>query len=112
MKRKDKLAKRQRKRHLKRVRATRVEMMPENPYPNMEAIEEDMNLLSHAWKTHYGGELPDDFIPPLFCQDEEGTKMAAWVKTFRDAMLDKYETMETVEPRFIFLLSLFTADAL
>jgi hypothetical protein len=109
-KRKKKLAKRQRKLRLKSVRAGPVETMPKNPYLNAESAEEDIDLLQHAWEMHFG-ELPDDFIPPLFCQDEEGLKMEAWGETFRDLMLKKYETMELVEPRFRFLLALVFSES-
>ncbi len=102
-KRKNKLAKQQRKRQIKRVKIASVGLEPKNPYPNAEAAEEDMDLLLHAWAIHYG-ELPDDFSPPLFCEDEEGIKMEAWGETFRDLMIKKYETMELVEPRFKFVV--------
>jgi hypothetical protein len=103
VKRKDKLEKRQRKR-LKRAKSTPTISFQENPYPyvSAEAMEEDIDLLQHAWEAHYG-ELPDDFMPPFFEESEEGLKMAAWAETFRSLLLEKYIVIEVVEPRFKFI---------
>jgi len=103
-KRKNKLAKQQRRQQLKRARAAPVgKLEPKNPYPTAQAVEEDIELLRQAWAIHYG-KLPVDFRPPLFCEDEEGLKMEAWAETFRDLLLKKYGTMELVEPCFRFMV--------
>ena len=111
MKRKNKLEKRELKR-LKRAKMAEQSIYPvENPYDSKEAALEDSYLLMPAWEKHYG-KLPEDFTPPLFEQDAEGFKMAAWVATYRDMLLDKYGTMEIVEPRVKFIFSFLTNSML
>ena len=75
----------------------------ENPYASMEEIEADADLMWMAWIEHYG-ELSEDFVPPLFEQDADGLRPAPWIGTYRDIMLEKYQSMEIVEPRVKFNL--------
>jgi hypothetical protein len=103
-KRKNKLAKQQKRQQLKRGRTAPVgQLEPKNPYLCAQAVEDDIELVRQAWTIHYG-ELTVNFRPPFICEDEEGLKMAAWAGTFRDLLLKKYGTMELVEPRFRFVV--------
>lgn len=70
-------------------------------------IEKDMDLLQMALETHYG-HLQDDFHPPIYETTDDGMKPADWVATYRDLMMEKYQSMEVVEPKIklnLFILS-------
>lgn len=86
--------------------------MPESPYANAKEAEEDLDIMWLAWQKHYG-VVPDDFAPPYMILDEQSgeMKLAEWVGTYRDLMLEKYTSMERVEPRVKFnLFMLFYAN--
>ncbi len=87
--------------------------MPESPYANAKEAEEDIDMMWLAWQQHYGADLPDDFAPPYMILDKPSgeMKLADWVATYRDLMLEKYTLMEIVEPRVKFnLFMLFYAN--
>lgn len=87
------------------------EFRPERPpYSDKASMVEDIELMSIAWKKHYGN-ISDDFIPPIFEEDSGGLKAAGWVEVYRDMMLEKYKSLEIVEPKIKFNL-LMLGDAI
>jgi hypothetical protein len=85
--------------------------MPESPYANAKEAEEDIDIMWLAWQQHYGADLPDDFVPPFMDEQNGEMKLAEWVGTYRDLMLEKYTLMGKVEPRVKFnLFMLFYAN--
>ena len=113
VKRKEKQEKRKKKR-LKRANNAPTQLRavgtgrPGDPYGNADAVLEDVDLMQSAWEQHYG-ELSADFVPPLFEEGAVELKMAPWVGTFRDLMLEKYTDMTTAEPKIKFILSMYTS---
>ena len=112
VKRKEKQEKR--KKRLKPTKNTPIKpraastARPGDAYGNAAAVIEDVDLMQSAWEQHYG-ELSIDFVPPLFEEGAEELKMAPWVGTFRDLMLEKYTDMAIVEPKIKFILSMYTS---
>jgi len=81
---------------------------PGDAYGNAAAVIEDVDLMQSAWEQHYG-ELSIDFVPPLFEEGAAELKMAPWVGTFRDLMLEKYTDMAIAEPKIKCILSMYTS---
>jgi len=70
----------------------------------VEEAEADMLLMGEAIAEQYG-EVPDDFVPPIFIAESGGGLRAApWVGIYRDILLKKYFSLEFVEPRLKFNL--------
>lgn len=75
----------------------------ENPYSNINDLEADILLMNEAWERHYG-EIPEDFIPPMFENTEQDLRAAGWIETFSNLMLEKYKSSTLVEPKVKFIL--------
>lgn len=76
-----------------------------NPYESQEAVLEDMEIMHSAMVKFYG-DISEDFHPPLYEKDEHGLKLAGWIGVYRDLMLEKYKSLDLVEPRVKFNLML------
>ena len=81
-------------------------LLPQSsPYASLKDNMADIELMTPAWEEHYG-LISDDFSPPLFVEDGEGLIAAPWVETYRNLLLEKYKSMDLVEPRIEFILRL------
>ncbi|POZ50697.1 hypothetical protein [Methylovulum psychrotolerans] len=83
------------------------------PYSNADDYIEDMDILQTAWEAHYG-ELSEDFMPPFYYQNDDGTlQLVEWTQTFRDLLLEKYGSskLALVERRFKLIFQLLFTQA-
>jgi hypothetical protein len=86
------------------VGAPPVDLDIPNPYDSAEEAKADIELVHEAWKLHYGDQIPDDFVPPLFLRDDQGFVGAEWMAVFRDLLVEKYGSLDAAEPRMRFVL--------
>jgi hypothetical protein len=100
-KRKEKLAKR-----VHTPSQTSIGQTLKSLYRHPADCKEDLEMVTAVWQEHYG-DLPEDFVPPFFeAAGDDGLKAADWVGTYRDLLLEKYGSLELVEPRLKFILNL------
>lgn len=83
-------------------------LTPANPYSSDDDVEADRQILKRAWRNHFGIEhVPDDFLPTMFGEDEEGAECGApWMGVFIDLLAEKYGSLKEAEPRFRHIVSL------
>lgn len=112
-KRKDKLAKRARRKQKRAPTASHTSMGEtlKSLYKDPADCEEDLEMVAAVWQEHFG-ELSEDFVPPFFEDFGDGLKAADWVRTYCDVLLEKYGSLELVEPRLKFLLKLMMIEAI
>lgn len=112
-KRKEKLAKRARRKQKRAPTASQpsIGQTIKSLYRHPADCQEDLEMVTAVWQQHYG-DLPEDFVPPFFeAAGDDGLKAADWVGTYRDVLLEKYGSLELVEPRLKLLLSLMAQAA-
>jgi len=87
------------------------DLVPENPYSSDEEVETDRQILKQAWMIHFHlAEVPEDFLPAMFVEDDEGMAGAPWMAVFRDLLIDKYGSLDEAEPRFRYIVGLLIPE--
>lgn len=98
---------------LNMVLLTEDAVSQKSPYTSRESLKADLNLFEEILLAYYGdGDVEEKFIPPIFDLKDNTIILSPWVKGISDAMAERGETIETIQARVKFILSVLGDEIL